>query len=98
MRLRIASITGSLLLLLACRPGFAQGTNTLPASTVPVTMSAPDPSGAKTGTAADAQSIAGSMFVVSAPAALSAQDKLDPKKLAHFLVEQKAFDDFTAQA
>ncbi len=58
----------------------------------------PDPGGYSTGGTADAQSVGGNMFVVSAPADLSADDKKDPAKLKAYQDAKKAFDDYTAQA
>jgi Amt family ammonium transporter len=58
----------------------------------------PDPGGYATGGTADAQSIGGTMFVVSAPADLSDSDKKDPAKVKAYDDAKKAFDDYTAQA
>ena len=58
----------------------------------------PDPGGYSTGGTADAQSVGGNMFVVSAPADLSADDKKDPAKLKAYQDAKKAFDDYTAQS
>jgi Amt family ammonium transporter len=46
----------------------------------------------------DAQSAGGSAFIVVAPAALSADDKMDTNKVAAFVAAQKAFDDYSVQA
>ena len=53
---------------------------------------APDPGGYSTGGTADAQSVAGTMFVVSAPADLSDSDKKDPAKLKAYQDAKKASD------
>jgi Amt family ammonium transporter len=57
-----------------------------------------DPGGYATGGTADAQSVGGTMFVVSAPADLSDADKKDPAKAKAYADAKKAFDDYTAQA
>ncbi len=57
----------------------------------------PDPNGAATGAAVDAQSPAGS-FLVSAPADLSADDKKDAAKLKAYTDAKKASDDFNNMA
>jgi ammonium transporter, Amt family len=58
----------------------------------------PDPAGTATGMAVDAQAAAGtSVFVVSAPSDLSADDKKDPDKVKAYNDAKKAYDDFTKQ-
>jgi ammonium transporter, Amt family len=57
----------------------------------------PNPGGDKTGVAADAQDGTGASFVVSEPAALSADDAKDPAKVKAYEEAKKGFDEFTAQ-
>ena len=103
----IASLTASLLLLLAGRAAFGQATNA-PDTNAPV-AAAPaaagpnnDPGGGNTGTIGDLGGSGGSYsyptFQVSAPAELSADDKKDTNKVAAYNDAKKAFDDYTAQA
>ncbi len=103
----IASLTASLLLLLAGRAAFGQATNApdtnAPAAAAPA-AAAPnfDPGGGNTGTIGDLGGSGGSYsyptFQVSAPAELSADDKKDTNKVAAYTDAKKAFDDYTAQA
>jgi Amt family ammonium transporter len=58
----------------------------------------PDPAGTATGTAADVQDAAGTHFVVSAPAELSADDKKDAEKVKAYDTAKKAFEEYTKQA
>jgi Amt family ammonium transporter len=96
----VASLITSLVLLFAYHAVFALDTNAPPAAAAPAAAPdpTPDPGGINTGKSADAQSIAGSMFVVSSPSELSADDKKDAHKIAAYMAARKAFDSYTAQA
>src|SRR6266404_9917392 len=58
----------------------------------------PDPAGTATGNASDVQDAGGTHFVVSAPTALSDDDKKDPAKVKAFDDAKKAFDEYTAKS
>ena len=59
----------------------------------------PDPAGTATGMSVDAQAAAGvSVFQVTAPAELSAEDRRDPAKVKAYDDAKKAYDDYVAQA
>jgi Amt family ammonium transporter len=57
----------------------------------------PDPAGTATGASIDAIDAAGNHFVVSEPAALSADDAKDAAKVAAYNDAKKAYDDYVAQ-
>jgi ammonium transporter, Amt family len=65
-----------------------------PADTTPK----PDPAGTATGSSADAQDAAGNHFVVSEPAALSADDMKDPAKVKTYEEAKKAYADYLSQS
>src|SRR5262249_26246634 len=65
-----------------------------PADTAPK----PDPAGTATGASSDTQDAAGNHFVVSEPAALSADDKKDAAKVKTYEEAKKAYTDYLAQA
>jgi len=58
----------------------------------------PDPAGTATGNASDVQDAGGTHFVVSAPTALSDDDKKDPAKVKAYDDAKKAFDEYTAKS
>ncbi len=77
----------------------AASTNAPAAAAAPAasTDPKPDPAGTATGAAADVQDAGGNMFVVAAPADLSADDKKDTNKVAAYTTAKAAFDDYTKQ-
>lgn len=77
----------------------AAATTNAPAAAAPAdTAPKPDPAGTATGAASDVQDAAGNTFVVSAPTALSDDDKKDPAKVKSYAEAKKAYDDYLAQA
>ncbi|HEV2211522.1 MAG TPA: ammonium transporter [Verrucomicrobiae bacterium] len=76
----------------------AAATTNAPAAAAPAdTAPKPDPAGTATGAASDVQDAAGNTFVVSAPTALSDDDKKDPAKVKSYAEAKKAYDDYLAQ-
>jgi Amt family ammonium transporter len=72
--------------------------NSSPVISPALILSAPDPTGDRTGGARDAQSTAGSFFVATPPAELNPGDNSDPAKSARFLAARKAYEEYAAQA